>query len=126
MKLSTKTLLQFSHFKQQFQTYFIDMGSHFTVDLDCVKSIRIRTFSGPSFPAFGLNMKKYSVSLRIQSEYGKIRTRKFPNTDTFLAVFIKAPIKSNSPIVLHSDVHAERISQIIRDHLHCTKNEVFH
>ena len=102
------------------------MGSHFTVDLDCVKSIRIRTSSGPSFPAFGLNMKKYSVSLRIQSEYGKIRTRKFPNTDTFLAVFIKAPIKSNSPIVLHSDVHAERISQIIRDHLHCTKNEVFH
>ena len=33
-------------------------------------------FSGPYFPAFGLNMERYSVSLRIQSECGKIRTRK--------------------------------------------------
>ena len=30
-------------------------------------------FSGPYFPAFGL---RYKVSLRIQSEFGKIRTRK--------------------------------------------------
>ena len=29
-----------------------------------------------SFPAFGLNTERYGVSLRIQSEYGKIRTRK--------------------------------------------------
>ena len=33
-------------------------------------------FSGPYFPAFGLNTKRYSVSLRIQSECGNIRTRK--------------------------------------------------
>ena len=33
-------------------------------------------FSGPYFPAFGPNTKRYGVSLRIQSEYGKIRTRK--------------------------------------------------
>ena len=33
-------------------------------------------FSGPSFPAFWLNTDIYSVNLRIQSEYGKIRTRK--------------------------------------------------
>ena len=33
-------------------------------------------FSGPCGPAFGLNMEKCAVSLRIQSEYGKIRTRK--------------------------------------------------
>ena len=32
--------------------------------------------SGPYFPAFGLNMEIYSVNLRIQSEYRKIRTRK--------------------------------------------------
>ena len=31
--------------------------------------------SGPYFPAFRLNTEKYEVSLRIQSEYGKIRTR---------------------------------------------------
>ena len=33
-------------------------------------------FSGPYFPAFGLNLGRYGVFLRIQSEYGKIRTRK--------------------------------------------------
>ena len=31
--------------------------------------------SGPYFPAFGLNTERYFVSLRIQSECGKIRTR---------------------------------------------------
>ena len=41
-----------------------------------VKSFRILSFSGPYFPAFGLNTKRYEVSLRIQSECGKIRTRK--------------------------------------------------
>ena len=33
-------------------------------------------FSGPYFLAFGLNTKRYGVSLRIQSECEKIRTRK--------------------------------------------------
>ena len=33
-------------------------------------------FSGPYFPAFRLNTERYFVSLRIQSECGKIRTRK--------------------------------------------------
>ena len=33
-------------------------------------------FSVPHFPVFGLNTERYSVSLRNQSEYGKIRTRK--------------------------------------------------
>ena len=33
-------------------------------------------FSGPYFPAFGLNTKRYGVSLRIQSECGKIQNRK--------------------------------------------------
>ena len=32
--------------------------------------------------------ERYLVSLRIQSESGKIRTRKSPNTDTFHAVFV--------------------------------------
>ena len=45
----------------------------------CVKSVRIRSYSGPHFPAFGLNS-------RIQSECGKIRNRITPNTDTFHAV----------------------------------------
>ena len=33
-------------------------------------------FSGPYFPVLGLNTEIYSVNLRIQSEYRKIRTRK--------------------------------------------------
>ena len=33
-------------------------------------------FSGPYFPAFGLNNERYFVSLRIKSECGKIWTRK--------------------------------------------------
>ena len=33
-------------------------------------------FSGPYFPALGLNMDRYEASLRIQSESGKTRTRK--------------------------------------------------
>ena len=35
-----------------------------------VKGVGIRSFSGPHFLAFGLNMEKYFVSLRIQSKSG--------------------------------------------------------
>ena len=45
-----------------------------------VKIVGIRSFSGPYFPAFGLNTERYSLSLRIQSKCGKIRTTKTPNT----------------------------------------------
>ena len=59
-----------------------------------MKSVRIRNYLGPHFPAFGLNTERYSVSLRIQSEYGKIRTIITPNTDTFNAMLVLAS-KSN-------------------------------
>ena len=52
----------------------------------CVKGIRVWSFSGPYFPAFGLNTEKYRISLRIKSQCRKIRTRKTPNTDTFYVV----------------------------------------
>ena len=61
----------------------------------CVKGVRIWSFSGSHFPALGLNTdfpafqlntERYSVPLRIQSERGKIRTRKTTNTNTFHAV----------------------------------------
>ena len=39
-----------------------------------------------AFPACGLNTERYFVSLRIQSECGKMQTRITPNTDTFYAV----------------------------------------
>ena len=52
----------------------------------CVKSVRIRSFSGQYFPTFGLNTERHRVSLHISSECRKIRTRKTPNMDTFCAV----------------------------------------
>ena len=59
------------------------LGNHFIKHGHWVKKVRIRSFSSPYFPAFGLNMKRYSVSLRIQSECGKIRTRKTPKYGLF-------------------------------------------
>ena len=54
--------------------------------IHCLKSIRIWSYSGPHFRAFGLNTESYEVSLRIQSECEKMRTRINPNKDTFYAV----------------------------------------
>ena len=50
-------------------------------------------YSGPYFPAFGLDTEIYGVFLRIQSECGKVQTRITPNTDTFYAV-LKLTIKT--------------------------------
>ena len=58
----------------------------FQSNLCCVKNVFIRSFSGPHFLAFGLNTERYKVTIRIQSECEKIRTRKTPNMDTFHAV----------------------------------------
>ena len=52
----------------------------------CVKIVRIRRYSGPYFPAFKLNTQRYGVSLRIQSECGKMLNRVTSNTSTFHAV----------------------------------------
>ena len=41
-------------------------------------------FCGPYFPVFGLNTERYEVSLRIQSERRKIRTRKYSVFGHFL------------------------------------------
>ena len=40
------------------------------------KVSKYQVFSGPYFPTFGLNIEKYGVSLRLQFECGKTRTRK--------------------------------------------------
>ena len=53
---------------------------------DIAKSVRIRSYSSPHFPAFGLNTERYEVSLRIQSEWWKMPARTTPNTDTFRTV----------------------------------------
>ena len=56
-----------------------------------VKSTHSRSYSGPHFPAFGLNTEKQAVSLRIQSEcstdqnnseYGHFSRRDKDNTSS--------------------------------------------
>ena len=58
-----------------------------------MKSVRIRNFSSPFFPAFRLNMERYEVFLCIQSKWGKMLTRKSPKTDSFHAVLKLLKIK---------------------------------
>ena len=70
-----------------FDSHDIDVVMHM-FNRHCVNSVRIQSFSGPYFPAFGLNPERHGVSLCIQSKCRKIRTRKIPNTDTFHAVRI--------------------------------------
>ena len=53
-----------------------------------VKIVFIRSFSGPSFTALGLNTEIYRLNIRIQSECGKIQNRKTQTTDTFQAVYL--------------------------------------
>ena len=56
----------------------------------CVKSAGIWSFSGPHFSAFGLITEIYRVNLSIQSECGKMRTRKTSNTNTYAVKLISA------------------------------------
>ena len=86
------TLIYF--IKTAFPRSFL-LGMRLFLVYHCVKSLHIRGYSGPYFPAFGLNTGRYSVSLRIQSECVKIRTGINPNTDHFYAVCISPPEKIN-------------------------------
>ena len=49
------------------------------LNIHCVKSVPIQSFSGPYFPAFGLNTEIYEYNV---GKYGP-ETRKTQNTDTF-------------------------------------------
>ena len=77
----------------------------------CVKSVRIRSYSSPYFSAFELNTERYSVSLRIQSECGKIRTRITPNTDTFYAVKCSFPSRHEMSLRDLNQISIEKTSQ---------------
>ena len=69
----------------------------------CVKSVRILSFSGTYLPVFRMNTERHGLFLRIQSKYGKIRTRKTQNTDTFHAVKLHALCKLPIIGVLNND-----------------------
>ena len=50
-----------------------------------------------------MNTERYLVSLRIQCEYGKIWTRKTPNTDTFHAVN-SSQVETSPPVLCTNSV----------------------
>ena len=64
--------------------YQLDKGYH------CVKSVFIRSYSGPDFPALRLNTERYSKCV-------KIRTRITPNTYTFYAVYGEIKLLTEFP-----------------------------
>ena len=90
----------------------------FTRDIHCVKSVRIQSFSGPYFPVFRPNM---SVSIRIQSKYGKVRTRKTPITNTFHAV-----VTSNKGFIINASSNPSmRDSHYYKSHTFQYQSTVF-
>ena len=53
----------------------------------CVKSVQIRSFSGPYFPVFGLNTEIYGYEISVFSpNTGKYGPEKTPYLDTLHAV----------------------------------------
>ena len=65
------------------------------------KVSKFKDFSGPYFPIFELNTDIYSLSLRIQYEYGKILTRKTSNSGTFHTVIFNNKINSNNTLIFY-------------------------
>ena len=64
-----------------FEYYMLAIYLANTKHLHCAKNVRIRNYSG-------VNVGKCGVSLRIQSKYGKMRSRIIPNTSTFHSVLM--------------------------------------
>ena len=82
------------------------VACHTAVKEDTVwKLSKYRAFSRPYFPAFRLNTERYFVSLRIQSECGKIRTRKnyvfghFSRSENINGKYLEVLIKIGLPNV---------------------------
>ena len=82
----------------------------YTKYLRSIKSVRIWSYSGPYFPTFRLNTERYGVSLRIQSECGKIQARITPNTDTFHTVLSPCAISKYILKIAISQVTAQMVS----------------
>ena len=55
--------------------------------IHCVKSVLIRSFSGPYFPAFGLNTERYSVQIRENTDKKNCEYGHFPPSDLLLKDF---------------------------------------
>ena len=85
--------------------------------IHCMKIVRIWSLPSPHFPAFGLNTERYSASLRIQSECGKVWTRKKRNTDTLHVVVISIKRKNRIPDTdaIYKELTKEYFSNISAD-----------
>ena len=66
-------------------------------NIHCVKSVCIRSYSGPHFPRIfphsELIRRDSPYSVRMRENAGKVRTRITPNMDTFYAVIGYITIK---------------------------------
>ena len=67
------------------------------------KVSRIRSFFWSVFSCIRTKYREIVVSLRIQSECGKRRTRKTPNTDTFHAVRIDSVFNLTRLMMIYID-----------------------
>ena len=77
--------------RKTFPWNFLQISWYYCVkcgESHCVISVRIQSYSGLCFFAFVLNTERCSVSLLIQSECRKMRTRIIPYTDTFYVVSV--------------------------------------
>ena len=75
-------------FSKESYPYF-DVSNEFSGSNTLREKCSYSEFFSQYSPAFKLNPERYSVSLRIQSEYEKTLTRKTSNTDAFNAVIMK-------------------------------------
>ena len=101
----TRNLCQLRYFSQ----YLLDPVTTWKMSVFGVFLVRIfphtdwMQMDTPHLSLF--NPDRYSISLRIQSGVGKIRTGKTPNTETFYAVHFILPNVSQCPfLILKSDV----------------------
>ena len=82
-----------------------------------LKIVRIRSYSGPHFPAFGLNTERYGEN----EDCGKMRSRITPKTDTFHAVMISVKEDERLITLKHSKI-LQLILAIIKKIIRKEKN----
>ena len=75
--LKTSEKLWFSNVFRGYRNETLTRNGFKIRDHHCVKRLRIRSFSGAYFSVFGLNTKRYSASLCIQSEWENMDQNNF-------------------------------------------------
>ena len=91
----------------------------------CVKSVPFRSYSGPYFPAFGLNTKRYSARILLSYQSKKknhyVMTRE-SNIGSFLYEWTKWPNEVNKELKVYrytiSDTWSTGQSEKLRQYLH--------